>query len=169
MAIGRDQLHENEWQPAGEYDLVTQFKTLVRTTYFHVTFQMQVSHQIISYTLCDLWKANKEVMQGQLRVDPHSYLRNVLGKQQDVRGLHVVDGGYMLNVVRCLAVNVTLRETTLCASDIPVYFGDKEIFADPLTFILKPNSTMSVCSQVRGDLLKLQFYLNMWQFWLAMQ
>lgn len=54
----------------------------------------------------------------------------------------------MLNVLRCPAVNVTLRPTALCSQDIPVLFNSREIFVDPVHHILKPNSTFTKCSHV---------------------
>ena len=47
---------------------------------------------------------------------------------------------------------MTLRTgETMCSRDIPVLYGDKKVFADPLSFVLKPNSTLSVCSPVGSN------------------
>ena len=60
----------------------------------------------------------------------------------------VTKAGAAAYVTKCAPVDVTPRHTENCTAEIPVFWGEKEVFVDPISFVIKPMGTLTRCNDI---------------------
>ena len=128
--------------------LQTHLEKLAHNVYVTNFLQTLEIGDRVSSKLCQAMRQRHLLLVGLIAASPASVLPELLGKHEETKGVLVIKGGYAAYVVRCPAVNVTKRLDDTCTQEMPITYRNRSMFADPISFIITPNSSKTACNPV---------------------
>ena len=133
-----------------DVDQLVNLKAILGSTYLSSELRVSASFNSVANILC---QQSREHMLTDLATYGG---RNIDGKSETrLKGKLIMKGGSIIYILNCRQVTVTLRKNvTQCHEDVPITYQNNKtgalenIFMDPVTYNIRPESRLTMCSHV---------------------
>lgn len=127
---------------ARNLDLFTFFNSKFVYVERHIKTQMESMYKHIMRRKCEL---ENQVLQTQLAIAQYHPTEFALIRFKEP-GFTVVPRGEVLYVIKCQAVEATIRKTDRCYNELPITYDNKSCFMAPTTHLIQEHGTEIPCS-----------------------
>lgn len=108
----------------------------------HIKSQIQTLYLNLVHKKCEL---ERDVIQMQLAVAHHHPSEFAMMRMKE-HGYTAIPRGEVIYIIKCQAVEVTIRETPRCFNELPVNYNNNSFFLAPTTHLLQEYGTEIPCS-----------------------